>query len=168
MGETNWVWFWWAGPCSKSLIQFSVDGQGFVPSMLFDLRPNYGGGNGDNGDLLQKIPCRHCYTQCPQHCSRPLPTHASAGDSWTLMGKSGSVSCGITASFSWVLMCPFLIETVRLAKKFVWVFCTIWWKNPNKYFGQINTGQLICRREAILFLVALAPSRIPHYILGTY
>ena len=26
---------------SKSLIQFSVDGQGCVPSLLFDLRPNY-------------------------------------------------------------------------------------------------------------------------------
>ena len=29
---------------SKSLIQFSVDGQGCVPS-LFDLRPNYSEGN---------------------------------------------------------------------------------------------------------------------------
>ena len=28
---------------SKSSIQFSVDGQGCVPSLLFDLRPNYGG-----------------------------------------------------------------------------------------------------------------------------
>ena len=35
------------------------------------------GGNEDNGDLLQKVPCLHCYTQCPQPCSRPLPTHAS-------------------------------------------------------------------------------------------
>ena len=33
---------------SKSLIQFSVDESGCVPSMLFDLRPNYGGGNEDN------------------------------------------------------------------------------------------------------------------------
>ena len=29
---------------------------------------------------------------------------ASAGDSWTLRGKSGSVSCGVTAPFSWVLV----------------------------------------------------------------
>ena len=29
---------------SKFLIQFSVDGWGCVPSLLFDLRPNYGGG----------------------------------------------------------------------------------------------------------------------------
>ena len=44
---------------SKSLIQLSVDGEGCVPSLLFDLRPNYGGGNEDNGDLLQKVPCMH-------------------------------------------------------------------------------------------------------------
>ena len=29
----------------KSLIQFSVEGWGCVPSLLFDLRSNYGGGN---------------------------------------------------------------------------------------------------------------------------
>ena len=45
---------------SKSLIQFSVDGRGCVPSLLFDLRPNYGGGNEDNVDLLQKVPFRYC------------------------------------------------------------------------------------------------------------
>ena len=42
---------------SKSLIQFSVDGQGCVLYLLFDLRPNYSGGNEDNGDLLQQVPC---------------------------------------------------------------------------------------------------------------
>ena len=87
---------------SKSLIQFSVDGQGCVPSLLFDLQPNYGGGNEDNGDLLQKVPCMHCYTQCPQSCSRPPLTHASTRYSWTLTGKSGSVSCGVTSPFSLV------------------------------------------------------------------
>ena len=35
----------------------------------------------------------------PQPCSRPPSTHTSAGDSWTLMGKSGSVSCGGHCSF---------------------------------------------------------------------
>ena len=52
-----------------------------------------------NGDLLQKLPCTHCYTQCPQPCSRPLLTHASARDSWALTGKSGSVSCRVTSFF---------------------------------------------------------------------
>ena len=89
---------------SKSLIHFSVDGRGCVSSLLFDLRPNYGGGDEDNGDLLQKVSCTHCYTQCPQPCSKLPPTHASSGDSWTLTGKSGSDSCGVTAPFSWVLV----------------------------------------------------------------
>ena len=53
MGETGLVLM---AMLSKSLIQFSVDGEGCVRSLLFDLRPNYGGGNEDNGDLLQKVP----------------------------------------------------------------------------------------------------------------
>ena len=89
---------------SKYLIQFSVDGWGCVPFLLFDLRPNYGGGNEDNGDLLQKVLCMHFCTQCPWSCSRPPPTHASTEDSWTLVGKSGSVSCEVSVSFSWVLV----------------------------------------------------------------
>ena len=55
MGETDWgklglVLLGRAMP-SKFLIQFSFDGQGCVPSLLFDLSPNYGGGNEDNGNL---------------------------------------------------------------------------------------------------------------------
>ena len=53
-----------------------------------------GGGNEDNGDLLQNVPCLHCYTQCPQPCSRPLPTHASARDSWTLKASLGQSLVG--------------------------------------------------------------------------
>ena len=37
---------------SKSLIQFSVDVQGYVPSLLFDLGPNYGGGNEGKCNLI--------------------------------------------------------------------------------------------------------------------
>ena len=89
---------------SKSLIQFSVDGLGSIPSLLFCLKLNYGGSNEDNGNLLQKVSCIHCCTLCPQPCSRPLPTHTAAGDSWTLTGKSGSVSFGVTSLFSWDLV----------------------------------------------------------------
>ena len=39
---------------STNLIQFSVDGRNCVPSLLFDLKPNYGGVTEDNGDLLHK------------------------------------------------------------------------------------------------------------------
>ena len=76
---------------SKSLTQFSVDGRGYIPSPLFDLRPNYSVGNKDNGDVLQQVSCTHCYTQCPQPCSQPSLTHASAGDSghsWASLGQS--------------------------------------------------------------------------------
>ena len=62
--------------------------------------------DGFNGDLLQEGLCytQVCCTQSPCPCSRPLQTHTSTGDSWTLTGKSGSVSCGVTAPFSWVLV----------------------------------------------------------------
>ena len=113
---------------SKSLIQFSVDGRGCVPSLLFGQRPKYGGSNEDSGGLLQKVPCTHCCTQCPRPCSRPLLTHASARDSWTLTGKSGSVSCGDTAPFSWVLVCTRFVPTkIRALQDSVfpvpWKFC---------------------------------------------
>ena len=50
MGETEGEWVLMGeAMLSKSLIQFSVDGRGCVPSLLFDLRPNYGGGDEDNG-----------------------------------------------------------------------------------------------------------------------
>ena len=40
-------------------------------------------------------------------------THDSAGDSWTLTGKSGSVSCGVTAPFSWVLVCTDIHKIIK-------------------------------------------------------
>ena len=48
MGETDWgrnlgLALMGRAMFSKSLIQFSVERQGYIPS-LFDLRPNYGGG----------------------------------------------------------------------------------------------------------------------------
>ena len=79
-------------------------------SLPIYLGPNYGGGDEDNGDLPHKVPCT-TNTQCPQSCSRPPPTRTSARDSWTPTGKSRTVSCGVTAPFSWVLvhkvlLCP--------------------------------------------------------------
>ena len=46
----------------------------------------------------------YCYTHCLQPCSRPPPNHTSTGYSWTLTLESGSVFCGVTAPFSWVLV----------------------------------------------------------------
>ena len=74
---------------SKSLIQFSVDGLGCVPSLMFDLRSNYGGGKDDNGDLLQKVPCMHC-------CTRSVPLTLKKATTnpclcWRLLDSHGQV-----------------------------------------------------------------------------
>ena len=67
---------------SKSLIQFSVDGYVCVHSLFFDLRPNYGAGNEDNDDLLQKVPLLHSVPLAQQQATanphlrqRLLDTH---------------------------------------------------------------------------------------------
>ena len=72
---------------SKYLIQFSVGGLGCDPSLLFGLRTY-----------------AHIDIQCPWPHSRPLLNHASTWDSQTLIGKPSSVSCGDTASSSWILV----------------------------------------------------------------
>ena len=75
---------------NKSLIQFSIDGRGCVPSLLFDLRPNYVGGNENNADLLQQVPCKHCCTQCPQPCTTPpltMPLPETPGRSWASLSQ---------------------------------------------------------------------------------
>ena len=74
---------------SKSLIQFSVDGLGCVLSLLFGLRPNYGGGNEDNGDLLQKDLCTQVAFSAPNpaagHCLlMPLLKTPGYSKSWRI------------------------------------------------------------------------------------
>ena len=52
-------------------------------------------------------------------------THTSAGNSSTFMGKSGSVSCGITAPFYWFLVCTrFCLCPPRVCFP---VLCIFWW-----------------------------------------
>ena len=109
---------------SKSLIQFSVNGWGCVPSLLLDLRSNYGGGNEDNDDFLLKA-------ALSVPCSRPPPTHGSARDSWTLTGKSGSVSCGGHCSF---LLDPGAQSSVCALQESVSpVLCNFW-----QLYGEVN------------------------------
>ena len=73
MVETDWGW-------NLGL----VDGQGCGPSLLLDLRPNYGGASEHNGNLLQKAPCPHCCTQWLWPWSRPPQPclHQTPGHSW--------------------------------------------------------------------------------------
>ena len=89
---------------SKFLVQFPVDGQGCVPSLFFNLRPNYGGGSEDNGGLLQKVHAHSATLSAPDPSAghgRPMPLPKTREHS---NGKPGSVSCGVIASFSWVLV----------------------------------------------------------------
>ena len=88
----------------KSLIQFSVDGWGCVPSLSFDLIQNYGGGDEANGTSFKKSYVRTAALSAPSPASghhRPTPLLETPG---LFMGKSGSVSFGVTAPFSWLLV----------------------------------------------------------------
>ena len=80
---------------SKYLIQFSTDGWICVPSLFFWPQAKPG----------RDLPQKDLGMLSAWPLSRALSTHASAGDSWTLTGKCGSVPCGDTAPFSWILVC---------------------------------------------------------------
>ena len=65
---------------SKSLIQFSVDGRVWS-NLLFDLRPNFGGGNEDNGDLQKEA------LSAPNpEAGHPTPLPETPGHSSTNLG----------------------------------------------------------------------------------
>ena len=87
---------------STSLIEFSIDGQGCVPFLLFDLRPN----SRTVVEVMKIMEtsfkgfCACTATLSAPNPAGPPPTHTSAGDSWTLMGNSRSVSCWVTVPFS--------------------------------------------------------------------
>ena len=57
---------------SKSLIQFSIAGLGYVLSILFDLRPNYGGSNEDNGTSFNRSHARTAALSDPGHAAGHL------------------------------------------------------------------------------------------------
>ena len=72
---------------NKSFIQFSVD---WWVCVIY-LKPNCGGGNEDNGDLLQKVPCMRCYTHCPSPAAghrRPTPAPETPGHPWASLRQS--------------------------------------------------------------------------------
>ena len=58
---------------------------------------------GVKGDLQNGAFPDGCH-QSPHPCGGPLLTHTPTGDPPTLAGSFGSVSCGITAPFLWVLV----------------------------------------------------------------
>ena len=70
---------------SKSIIQFSVDEQGCVPSLLFDLRPNYGGGNADNAPLSALL---HSVPPALQQATADPRLHQTPGHPQASLGQS--------------------------------------------------------------------------------
>ena len=57
--------------------------------------------------------------------SVPPTLQQATADSWTLTGKSGSVSCAVTAPFSWVLVhTSFCLYLPRVCFP---VLCKFWW-----------------------------------------
>ena len=75
-----------------------------------------------------------CTASCCKPCSRPPLTHASTRDPWTLTSKSGSVSCGVTVPFSWVLVYKVLLCPPRV---YFPVLCKFW-----QLYGGVN-GNLL-------------------------
>ena len=118
---------------SKSLIQFSVNEWSYVPSLLFTWGQTMVDSE-DNGDLLQKIPCMNCYTQWPQPCSRPPPTHDSTGDSWTLTASLGQSLVGSCSPLLGPVCTRFCLCPPRV---YFPVLCKFW-----QLYGGIN-GDLL-------------------------
>ena len=74
----------------KSLIQFFCWWLELCSLLVIYLGPNYGGGNEDNGNVLQKVPCTYCYTQCPlqQATAEPCLWLETPGHSLESLGQS--------------------------------------------------------------------------------
>ena len=110
---------------SKSLIQFSVEGQGCVLSLLFDLRPKYGGGNEDNGNLLQRSHACTAALSAPNPVaghSRLMPPPETPGHSRANLGQS-LVGSLLLSPGSWCTQG----SVCALQESVSPVLCKFWW-----------------------------------------
>ena len=100
---------------NKSLIQFSVDGWVCVWPIVWpeDLPKGLLEAQGTSQDGC---------CQCPWPCNRPVSTHAPTSDSRALTDKSDSVSCGVTAPFSWGTQ-VFICVLWEFVSPVLWKFC---------------------------------------------
>ena len=99
------------------------------------LGPDYGGGNEDNGDLLQKVHACTAIFSAPSPAAghhRPTPPLETPGHFWVSLGQS---FVGITSPFFWVLghtrfcLCPPRVHFP--------VLCKFW-----QLYGRVN-GNLL-------------------------
>ena len=123
------------GPISKSLIQFYVDGQGCVLSLLIDQRPHYGGGDEDNGDLPQNVPLKGATLSASDPAAghrQPTPPPETPRHSWACLGQLlvGSLLLSPGSWCTQVSVCA-RQESVSPA------LCKFWW-----FYGGVN-GDLL-------------------------
>ena len=111
-------------------------------------------GSEDNGDSFRRSHDALLHS-VPPALQQATSTHASTGDSWTLPGKSGSVSCGVTAPFSWVLV--HTDSVCALQESVSPVPCKFWW-----LYGGVN-GDLLQEGYAIPRSAAL---KAPAFAVG--
>ena len=117
---------------SKSLIQLSLEGQGCIPSLLFDLRPKYG--NKDNVNLLQKVPPHTATLRAPNPAAghhQPTPPPKTPGHSQATLGQSlvGSLLLSPGSQCIRFSLCP--------PRVYFQVLCKFW-----QLYGGVN-GDLL-------------------------
>ena len=118
---------------SKSVIQLALDFCGAVFSPCFLTRDQ------TIVEVMKKMATffrrsSACHSQCPDpevSHRHPMPLPGTPG----LTGKSGSVSNGVTPSFSWVLLCTGFY--CALQESVSPVLCKFWW-----LYGGVN-GSLL-------------------------
>ena len=87
---------------------------------------NYGGGNEDNGDLLQKVLCTHCSNPAAGHC-QPMTLPETPGHSWARLDQS-LVGFLLLSPGSWspqVSVCALQESVSPVLCKLWWLYCRI-------------------------------------------
>ena len=113
-----------------------------------------------------------CCSQCPWPSSRPLSTSTSTRDSWTLTGKFGSVFCGVTVPFSWVLVPTTLCCALQVcfpggSQSYCWIprLGNLLWalellQQCKNFFGRIVLQSVGCTLgSSIVTLIATSSKR---------
>ena len=121
-----------AGTVGRGLSLPAVPGLG---SLLFDLRPNYGGGSEDDGELLQNALAHTAALSAPDPAAghrRPTPLPETPGPSWACLGQSllGSL---LLSPGSWCTQ-GFVFPLQESVSP---VLCKFWW-----FYGGVN-GDLL-------------------------
>ena len=110
---------------SKSLIQFSVDGWGCVPSPLLDLRPNYGGGSEDTGTSFKRSHASTATLSASNPAAghrQPTPLPETPGHSQANLGQSHARSLLLSPG-SWCTQG----SVCALQESVSPVLCKFWW-----------------------------------------